>query len=411
MNISPNFSPSIKLMKPYFLFSSFFYVLSMIWIFFLDFNLAINDFKLVGWVHLYMLGFVMMAIFASMAQLGPIVVETKHHNVNIFKYIWVSLIFGLFLMIYGFYIDISFLIYGGLFVLVAMAIYAIEFLLTLKNARRKTSITNAMKMSNLFLLLGIITGLTMAFAFNGYIDINPHSFLNMHTFGLIVGFVILLIMGISIILIPMFGFSKRVSDNEFQNSFFTLSIGVITMMLSVFFLTSLLQNIAYFITILSLCLYFFQLYKMNKSRKKIVHDIWAKSMYVGFISFIFASIILISYLFFNDEVILKLGMWLMLVGFFGFIIIGNFYKIIPFLVWFQIYSPLIEEQQVPMLHELLPKKLTNLQWIYSSLGLVTSSVAIMLKNQQLFLAGIVLLSVGGVLFFIIILKIIRTHVK
>jgi len=64
-----------------------------------------------------------------------------------------------------------------------------------------------------------------------------------------------------------------------------------------------------------------------------------------------------------------------------------------------------------MLHELLPKKLTNLQWVYSSLGLVASSIAIMLENQKLFLAGIVLLSVGGVLFFIIILKIIRTHVN
>jgi len=411
MNVSPNFSPSIKLMKPYFLFSSFFYVLSMMWIFFLDFHVDIKDFKLVGWVHIYMLGFVMMAIFTSMAQLGPIVVETKHHNVNIFKYVWVFLISGLFLMIYGFYINISFLIYGGLSVLIAMAIYAIEFLLTLKNARRKTTITDAMKMSNFFLLLGIVTGISMAFAFNGYIDINPYILLNMHTFGLVVGFVILLIMGISIILIPMFGFSKRVSDNEFKNSFITLSIGVITMMLSVFISTTLVQNIAYSITILALGLYFFQLYKMNKSRKKVIHDIWARSMYVGFLSFIIASFILIAYLLFDNEIMLRVGMWIMLIGFFGFLIIGNFYKIIPFLVWFQIYSPLIEEQSVPMLHQLLPKKLTNLQWLYSTLGLIISSLAIIQENQQLFFGGIVLLSVGGVLFFIIILKIIRTHVQ
>ena len=411
MNISPNFSPSIKLMKPYFLFSSFFYTLSMIWIFFLDINLDMKDFQLVGWVHIYMLGFVMMAIFASMAQLGPIIVETKHRNVNIFKYVWMFLVSGLMLMIYGFYINNSFLIYGGILVLVAMAIYAIEFLLTLKNARRKTSITDAMKMSNFFLLLGIITGLVMAFSFNGYIDINPHLLLNMHTFGLVVGFVILLIMGISIVLIPMFGFSKRVSDNEFKSSFITLSIGVITMMLSVFFLTNLLQNMAYSITTIAIGLYFFQLYKMNISRKKIVHDIWAKSMYVGFLSFIVSFFILISYLFSDNEIMLKVGMWLMMIGFFGFLIMGNFYKIIPFLVWFQIYSPLIEEQSVPMLHQLLPKELANLQWIYSTLGLFTSSVAILLEDKQLFLGGIVLLSVGSVLFFLIILKIIRTHVE
>ena len=64
-----------------------------------------------------------------------------------------------------------------------------------------------------------------------------------------------------------------------------------------------------------------------------------------------------------------------------------------------------------MLHQLLPKELANLQWIYSTLGLFTSSVAILLEDKQLFLGGIVLLSVGSVLFFLIILKIIRTHVE
>ena len=411
MNISPNFSPPLQIMKPYFLLSGFFYMLSMFGIFFININTDIKDFELIGWVHLYILGFVMMAIFASMAQLGAIVVESEHYNVKVFKYVWIFLTTGLLLMLWGFYIDVSALVYGGFLVLIAMSMYAIEFILTLKNARRKTSITNAMKMSNFFLLLGIITGLAMALAFNGFLNFNPHNILNTHTFGLVVGFVILLIMGISIVLIPMFGFSKRVSDNEFQNSFITLSVGVSLMMLSPFLYTDILQNIAYTITTIAFVLYFFQLYKMNISRKKIEHDIWAKSMYIGFSSFILSSIILLAYLFFQDETNLKLGMWIMLIGFFGFLIMGNFYKIIPFLIWFQVYSPLIEEQSVPMLHELLDKKLSNLQWIYSSFGFILSSLAILQNNQQLFKGGIILLSVGSVLFFLIILKIIKTHIK
>jgi len=111
MNVSPNFSPSIKLMKPYFLISGLLYMFSMVFMFFLNFDMNIYDFELVGWVHIYMLGFVMMAIFASMAQLGPIVVETKHHNVDIFRNVWVFLVFGLFLMSIGFYIDVILLIF------------------------------------------------------------------------------------------------------------------------------------------------------------------------------------------------------------------------------------------------------------------------------------------------------------
>jgi len=410
MNISPNFSPPITLMKPYFLLSGFFYFVSMFWLFFINPFTELKDFHLVGWVHLYMLGFVMLAIFSAMAQLGPIVVETNHYNVNIFKYLFLFLVIGLILMLVGFYIDISFLLYGGILVLIAMCIYAIEFLLTLKGAKRTTSITKAMKMSNFFLLTGIVTGLIMAAAFNGLININPHAILNIHTFGLVVGFVILLIMGISIILLPMFGSAKRISDNEFSNSFITVSIGVLIMMLSPFLFTKVTENIAYTVTIISILLYFYQLYKMTASRKKIEHDIWAKSMYVAFSSFVISFFLLVSYLFIQEETILRVGMWIIFVGFFGFIIMGNFYKIIPFLVWFHIYSPLIEERPVPMLHELLPQRLANLQFFYGTVGLITSSTALLIQDSKLFFGGLLLLTVSGFVFFITINKTLKTDI-
>jgi len=409
MNVSPSFSPPINLMKPYFLLSGFFYLLSMIWLFFIDPLSDLKDFHLIGWVHLYMLGFVMMAIFSAMAQLGPIVVETNHYNINIFKYLSLFLISGLVLMLAGFYIQISFLLYGGILVLIAMSIYALEFLLTLKNAKRSTSITKAMKMSNFFLLLGIITGLVMAAAFSGLLDINPHAILNIHTFGLVVGFVILLIMGISIILLPMFGSSKRISDNEFSNSFIAISSGVLIMMISPFVFTKITQNIAYLATASSIILYFYQLYKMISSRKRVEHDIWAKSMYVAFISFFISFILLLSYLLFENETLLRVGMWIMFIGFFAFVIMGNFYKIIPFLVWFHVYSPLIEERAVPMLHELLPKRLANLQWFYGLFGLIISSIALTLEDTKIFYGGVVLLSVSGLIFLITINKTLKTE--
>lgn len=410
MNVSPSFSPPISLMKPYFLLSGFFYFLSLLWLFFIDPFSDLKNFHIVGWVHLYMLGFVMMAIFSAMAQLGPIVVETNHYSIKIFKYLFVFLTTGLILMLIGFYIHVLFLLYGGILVLIAMSIYAIEFLLTLKNAKRSTSITKAMKMSNFFLLLGIITGLVMAAAFNGILEIDPHSILNIHTFGLVVGFVILLIMGISIILLPMFGSSKRISDNEFSNSFIAISTGSIMMMISPFVFTSITQNAAYFITSIAIVLYFYQLYKMTASRKRINHDIWAKSMYVAFTSFFISFLLLVTYLFNQNETFLRVGMWIMFIGFFGFIIIGNFYKIIPFLVWFHVYSPLIEEKPVPMLHELLPDRLANLQWFFSTTGLIISSIAIALHSQQTFYGGIILLNIAGLIFLITINKTLKTEI-
>jgi len=216
-------------------------------------------------------------------------------------------------------------------------------------------------------------------------------------------------MGISIILIPMFGSSSRISDNEFTNSFYTVSLGVVIMMASVFVLTQELEYLAYFITIVAILLYLYQLYKMTSSRKKITHDIWARSMYVAFSSFIIAFTILILYLFNQDELYLRVGMWLIFVGFFGFIIIGNFYKVIPFLVWFHIYSPLIEERTVPMLHELVPKHLSNLQWFYATFGLIISSIGLYKENYHIFTGGVVLLSIAAFIFLAIINQILNSE--
>jgi len=100
-------------------------------------------------------------------------------------------------------------------------------------------------------------------------------------------------------------------------------------------------------------------------------------------------------------------MFIMFIGFFGFVIIGNFYKIIPFLVWFHVYSPLIEEQAVPMLHELVPKRLASLQWFYSSLGFFISSIGLLVSNTNIFMGGVVLLTIGALIFIKIIHKILN----
>ena len=187
-------------------------------------------------------------------------------------------------------------------------------------------------------------------------------------------------------------------------------MGVLIMMISPFIFTQVTENIAYTVTAISIILYFYQLYKMTSSRKRVDHDIWAKSMYVAFISFFISFILLVIYLLNQNELFLRVGMWIMFIGFFGFVIIGNFYKIIPFLVWFHIYSPLIEERAVPMLHELLPKRLANLQFFYGVVGLIISSIALIINDTNMFYGGAVLLSVSGSIFLITINKTLKIDI-
>ncbi|HUH41735.1 MAG TPA: hypothetical protein VLZ29_01335, partial [Sulfurimonas sp.] len=81
-SISQDFAPPFKLISPFFILGSLFYLFSVIFIFFISAeNLFALDMKIVGFVHLFLLGFIMMTIFGAMAQLVPVVLEVGHFGV------------------------------------------------------------------------------------------------------------------------------------------------------------------------------------------------------------------------------------------------------------------------------------------------------------------------------------------
>ncbi len=406
MNVSPDFSPSMRIMAPYFIIAGIFYFFSMISLLFLDISYDWHHLNLVAWVHQYMLGFVMMSIFAAMAQLAPIVVEANHRFVSFFHLIWILLLVGLIVMLFGFYANAALLPFGGILVLMAMVLFAVDLWLTLKDGKRKTSVTASMKASNFFLLFGVLSGVMMAFSYSGA-QIDAAPWYKIHVFALIGGFVVMVIMGVSTILVPMFGYSKRVSDNDFGVSFKLMFSGVIMMMIGSLIHVKALEDIAMLLIMASVGFYFYQLFSMFSSRARVEHDIWAKSMYVGFGS-LALSWFFIALSFFGISELLRPGLWLLLVGFMGFLIFGNFYKIIPFLVWFQRYSPLVGEQKVPMLHELVNQKMAYVQFIFSSGGLFLTTLALLIRNQLLFSMGATLLIVGGIFMLSQMVRIIKS---
>lgn len=88
----------------------------------------------------------------------------------------------------------------------------------------------------------------------------------------------------------------------------------------------------------------------------------------------------------------------MFFGFFAFAVTGHVYKIIPFLVWFERFSPLVGKQKVPMLADMLPPKSASAQFVFCAAGVVVVAVAILLKDDTLIKAGASFLLIGALAF-------------
>ena len=393
--ISRDFAPPFKLIAPYFLVGTFFYLASAIGLFFFDASSSYSEMGLIGWVHLYLLGFVMMIIFGAMAQLVPVVIEVGHAAVDFFYIIYPLLAVGTIMMVVGFTLSPALLPFGGLIVLVSMAIFAANLFWTLKKGAHKSIVVSVMGSSNIFLLLGIMSGLVMALAFGGLLDVDPHHWLKAHVFAVFGGYVILTIMGLSMVLLPMFGLSHGFNEKPMQWSYRLMLLGVPSVMIGSLLSVSLLEWFGIAVVLVALNSYFYQVYLIFKTRARKENDVWVKSLFFAYATLLLSVLFSLVYLFGGSEAWLMSSGWLLITGFAGFLITSHLYKIIPFLVWFERYAPLVGKQKVPMLHEMVPKRQADAQMVFTASGVSLVALGLLLGSNALFYAGSSAIVVGA----------------
>ena len=394
--ITGDFAPPFVLIAPYFLVGSIFYLASTIALFFLDSGTSYSAMSTIAWVHLYMLGFVMMIIFGAMAQLVPVVIEVGHAAVDFFYIIWPMLALGTILMVAGFTLSTSLLPFGGLMVLVSMVIFAADLFWTLKKGEHKSIVVSVMGTSNVFLLLGILTGFVMSLAFGGFIEIDPHHWLKAHVFAVFGGYVVLTIMGLSMVLIPMFGLSHGFNDKPMLWAYRLMIFSVSTVMAGSLLDLYLLEWFGIAAILVALGSYFYQVFLIAKTRARKENDIWVKSLVFAFVTLLLSMSFTTVYIFGGSVAWLMSGGWLLMAGFTGFLITAHLYKIIPFLVWFERYAPLVGKQKVPMLYEMVPARQAEAQMVFTAVGVSLVALALLIQDDKLFYGGVSAMVVGAV---------------
>ena len=398
-SVSQDFAPPFKLISPFFILGSIFYLAAIVYLFFFSSeNLSILDTKVLGLTHMFLLGFIMMTIFGAMAQLVPVVLEVGHFGVELFYAIWPLLGIGTLLMVLGFLISPALLPYGGVVVLIAMMIFVMEIFLTIKKVEKFNLVMSSVLISNTFLFFGVIFGLVMALGFAGTIEVDINTLLRSHVFLVIGGYIIITLMGLSAVLLPMFGLSHGFSMKPLEIAMALMSLAVVSVVLSSFIEMKFIEYSGYILASISLFVYFYLIRNIYKTRARKEIDIYVKSLIFSYISMVVALVLGLSYLLIGYEPLLLATGWLMFFGFFGFAITGHIYKIVPFLVWFERFSPLVGKQKVPMLADMLPEKSSSAQFNFGSIGVVVVAIAILLQDEMLIKAGASFLLMGALAF-------------
>lgn len=405
MNVSPDFSLPIRTVAPYFIGGIVFNILAMLSLTGGEASMALNDYRVLGWVHLYLIGFVMMSIIGAMGQMSVVVGEVYHAYPDLFRWIFPLLGIGTAMLSAGFYGNPQWMMVGGALLLGALGLFGTNLFFTLRRSRRRTAIIRSMQWSTFFLGIGLLIGLAMASGYAGMSTLEASGFRNAHVFALIGGYVMINIMGVSTVLLPMFGACDRPADNDYTIGFAMMSAAVGMMVVSLWI--PWLSIVSFVVAMGSVIYYMIRVYRVFTSKKRPYSDIWERSVAVAFVSLLAAVVCGMYGVVYESEQGIKIAFWLFASGFLGFLISAHLYKIVPFLVWFERFAPLIEERAVPPMHELLPKRLAALQWATAIIGVSATAIALMMENTILMRSGVTVMAVSGVLLLTVIVNILR----
>jgi len=362
--------------------------------------------------HLFVLGWICTIVMGAMYQLVPVALETKLYSEKLAAWQFAFHLVGFSGMVWMFWTwNMKQVGHFGSVLTVGVGLFVYNIARTLLRVPRWNVIATSVASALVWLTLAVCAGLTIAIGKCTYDTADalaPGTLFGAVLHGLksvakftarfdqigamhahahlgAVGVFTMLIVGISYKLVPMFTLSDIQSRGRAAASVFLLNAGLLGS-----FVTILLRHpfkLAFaLIVVAGLACYGFEIVAILRVRKRRSVD-WGLKSFLTAITFLAPLSVLALVLSWPGLPLTTLtGRLENLYGFLGlagvisFAIIGMFYKIIPFLVWYGSYSTHIGLRKVPSLADLYSPGLQAAGYWFYLAGLVATSTAILLGN-------------------------------
>lgn len=372
-----------------------------------DSSLLVNRYSniTIAIVHIFTLGVLSMIIVGAMQQMMPVLAGAVIKKPLLFaNVVHIGLTLGtIFFMLYFIYSVKVFMMIATLFLGIAFVTFFLVSIKLLFNVKFLTSTVIAMRVFAIAGSFAILIGLYLAGSHIGdNIGATHYSFVSLHILFGMFGFALILIMGISFQVIPMFYVAKNF-PKVVQNKFPMLILALI-FVYAIFEFTSLdVTIINVLLGFIAILFAYFGTVSLN-NRRRPVFDVtllyWKLSLYTLIVS-------MLVWIFLPGEKSYLLGI-LFGLGFLYSLLQGMTYKIIPFLCWFHLSSK--GYFSVPTMRELIKENMIRIQFYMFISSLVFFLLASFLSPIFLYLgAGLFIFS--NILFLINIVLAILAYNK
>ena len=421
--INSSNAPDVSVVKPHFIFGAISLLILSVMIVLADFNLleAYFNAKILAITHMAVLGWASMIVFGALYQLIPVVFETSLYSEKLAKFTFWMLGFSVLFLTYSFWVGAfsTLLIYASLLTFSALLLFVINVILSYRNSKKK-NISSKFVITAIFWLAATeLVGTLIAFNFkyNFLTEIHLH-YLKIHaTIGLI-GWFLLLIIGVGSTLIPMFLVSHQLNENKLKKSYILINVGLLALFLNWIIINYTFISPLFWLFIAMGVLFFLSfIYDAYNKRIRKKLDIGMKHTMISMLSVFLPIIIsLIVMMGFGMEETMLLRVttlygFTIIFGFITTLILGQTFKTLPFVIWLEKYKGLVGKTKTPLPRELYSENIAKGQFYLYLLFIVCMILGLILNSILMIRVGGYTLLVVALLYNINVFKIVLHRVK
>ena len=336
-----------KVVLPFYLYASFSFLVCTIILFFSAEAFTQHYFHphVLAVTHIMALGWGTMIILGASHQLVPVLIEGELYSEKLAFCSFALAAIGIPMMGYGFYVfDMGWQIkWGGRFVLLSILCYIINLAVSMARGRTRNVHSFFVLTASLWLFLTAFLGLMLVYNFTyPFLPDNSVEYLPLHAHIGVIGWFLLLVIGVGARLIPMFLISKINNTKLLWVIYLLINSGLILFLFKFLYFPGRSYFLPIGLILLSLLLFGKYCYDAFKQRirKKIDEQLKLSFVSVGMMLLSIVVIAGIAGWLLTDKGNIQMIVIYGFVIFFGWItamIFAMTFKTLPYIVWNKVY--------------------------------------------------------------------------